>query len=158
MDESEIAMKKILNLICVGVLVATTGCVATTGPKKVNVDAMTHSRAQLIISSDTLLKNVAINNIRFGSVGNFERVQMNMQNTSNNRLNLEYKIEWMDQQGFSVNDNSVWHRFTLSAHQIETIQSVGKVPEAYSVKVTVRFPGDVFIDSYNERQKEAQKD
>lgn len=147
-------MKKILNLICVSVLFIATGCVPTTGPERLNVDTVTHSRAQIIISSDTLLKNLAINNIQFGSIGNFERVQMNIQNTSNNRLNLEYKIEWMDQQGFSVNAPLTWHRFSLSAHQIETIQSVGKVPEAYSIKVTVRFPGDVFIDAYNERQKD----
>jgi len=73
-----------------------------------------------------------------------------VQNLSENRYTLEYKFDWKESEGFSVNSRSVWHRFTLTSHQTQSFQSMGKIPEAVNITFTVRFPDDVFIENYKQ--------
>ena len=151
---------KMLSVVMSAVLlVSVVGCAAA--PKAataqgVSDDAVdvSHPRAELVVGSKELLKRLVLTNVRFGNAGAFPRMQVAMQNVSNKKLVLEYKIEWQDEQGFAVNENNAWHRFTLTPKQIQNIQSVGKVPEAYSVQVMTRLPEDIFIESRKREQKE----
>ncbi len=151
-------IKKLMkSLLCGSLILVNTGCEVTHGANMQrinnnNID-VTHPRAELVIASDKLLNNLVMTNVRFGNVGNFQRTEIGMQNISARNLNLEYKIDWQDNQGFSVNSHSIWKRFSLSPKQIKNVQSVGKVPEAYQVLVTVRLPNDMSIDSYNQKKK-----
>ena len=155
-------LKSIGVFVGVGILAGVVGC--TAAPKAAmqsrvsddTVDA-THPRAELVVGSKELLKKLVLTNVRFGDAGVFPRMQVAMQNVSNKKLVLEYKIEWQDDQGFAVNQNNAWHRFTLTPKQIQNIQSVGKVPEAYSVQVMTRLPEDIYIESRKREQKEKVK-
>lgn len=112
-------------------------------------------RAQLVLGNKELLDNVIYRDVIFGEVGNFTRSQFQLENLSDKRIGLEYKINWLDSQGFLVQSNEAWHRFTLGPRQVKSIQSVGKSPEAYKIQAIVRYPDDLFIQS--EKLKEAKK-
>lgn len=110
-----------------------------------NTVVTTNPRARLVLGSEKLIGEIAMVDVRLGTVGTLNRAEVSVQNLSNNRYSLEYRIAWEDQQGFSINDNTTWHRFTLAPREIRSFQSVGKTPDAYGLTFTVRLPDDLFI-------------
>lgn len=104
-----------------------------------------HPRARLVLGSKSLVGDIRMANIHFRKVGLFTQAQIGIQNLSDVRYNLEYKVEWEDANGFMVDQSGVWHRFTLAPMQIDTVTTTAKVQEAYKIVFTVRLPDDVFI-------------
>lgn len=105
----------------------------------------THPRARLVLGSEKLIGNIRMANIRFRKVGLFTQAQVGIQNLSDVRYNLEYKVEWEDENGFMLDQSGAWQRFTLAPTQIDTVTATGKLQEAYKVVFTVRLPDDPFI-------------
>ncbi|MCP3851480.1 MAG: DUF1425 domain-containing protein [Gammaproteobacteria bacterium] len=105
----------------------------------------THPRARLVLGSEKLVGNIRMGNIRFRKVGLFTQAQVGIQNLSDVRYNLEYKVEWEDESGFMLDQSGAWQRFTLAPTQIDTVTSTGKVQDAYKIVITVRLPDDPFI-------------
>lgn len=105
----------------------------------------THPRARLVLGSERLVGNIRMANIKFRKVGLFTQAQVGIQNLSDTRYSLEYKVEWEDENGFMLDQSGVWHRFTLAPTQIDTVTATGKIAEAYKVVFTVRLPDDPFI-------------
>ena len=101
--------------------------------------------ATLVLASKDLVNDVTLSNPTFQSVGQLTRAQVTVQNLTGNRYTLEYKFDWEDAQGFSVNSLGSWQRFTLSPRQARKFTSTGKVPEAMNITFTVRLPDDAFI-------------
>ncbi len=110
-----------------------------------------HPRARLVLGSEKLVGNIRMANIRFRKVGLFTQAQVGIQNLSDVRYNLEYKVEWEDESGFMLDQSGAWQRFTLAPTQIDTVTTTGKVQNAYKVVFTVRLPDDPFI--INREQK-----
>lgn len=125
------------------VLGSVIGCATATGGRQI-VDT-SDPRARLITGSRDLLNRVVMVNPRFRPVGNLTQAEVTVQNLTDDRYMLEYKFEWSDPQGFSIGDAAVWHRFTLSPHQIRDMSSTGKTPEAQNLTFTIRYPDDAFI-------------
>lgn len=139
-------MVALMGMLGLGVLLA--GC-QTVMPDTGYVAAPTidasHPRARLILGSERLVDNIRMANVKFRKVGNFTQAQIGIQNLSDARYNLEYKIEWEDESGFMVDQSGVWRRFTLAPAQIDTVTATGKVPEAEKIVFTLRLPDDPFI-------------
>ena len=133
------------------------GCVTPQGANVQHIADKTidttNPRATLVLASDQLPGKLVMTNVRFGAVGNFQRTELSMQNLSKRKLVLEYKIVWQDNNGFTINSNQAWHRFSLSPKQIQNFQSVGKDPDAYQIQVIVRLPDDIFINSEKQEEK-----
>ncbi|RMF95273.1 MAG: DUF1425 domain-containing protein [Candidatus Schekmanbacteria bacterium] len=110
-------------------------------------------RATLILGSKKLLNKVKIMNPRFRVLGQLTQAEVTVQNLSENRYTLEYKCDWYASEGSLVNSLNVWNRFTLTPHQTQSFQFMGKTPEAVKIVFTVRFPDDVFIENYKQRNK-----
>ena len=110
-----------------------------------------HPRARLVLGSEKLVGNIRMANIKFRKVGLFTQAQVGIQNLSDVRYTLEYKVEWEDVDGFMLDQSAVWQRFTLAPTQIDSVTTTGKVAEAYKVVFTVRLPDDPFIinNKYN---------
>lgn len=148
---------KVLGILPILLLVGLSACVAPQGATVRQINDKTidsnHPRAQLVLASDQLLGKLVMTNVRFGTVGNFERTELGMQNLSKRKLALEYRIVWQDRDGFTINSNNAWHRMTLSPKQINNVQSVGKDPAAYQIQVVVRLPDDLFIESHRQESR-----
>lgn len=106
----------------------------------------TDPRARLIIGSEDLLGKIVLSRPRFKPVGTLTQAQVYVQNLTEERYTLEYKIDWEDSQGFAIRGINAWRRFTLTPHQQEALVATGKKPEATNIVVTVRLPDDPFIE------------
>ena len=102
-------------------------------------------RAKLVLASNGLAGNIDLSEPRFRKLGAFTQAQVTVQNLTPDRYILEYKFDWHDEDWFATGQKTAWHRFTLSPNQIETVQSMGKTPEASHIFLTVRFPEDATI-------------
>lgn len=144
------------NLIVLLICLLAAGCSTKKGA---NIDYLaqktiddTHPRATLILGTTDLVNNILITNVKVAQVGLLPKAGIDVQNLTDNRYSLEYKIVWRDKQGFPINVSNVWHRFVLTPRKIKSFQSVGKTEEAYSIQFTVRFPDDLYINSDKREQ------
>ena len=128
-------------------IVACKPVTVAENPNFLNQDTLddTHPRIRLVLGSEKLVGNIRMANIKFRKVGLFTQAQVGIQNLSDVRYNLEYKVEWEDENGFMLDQSGVWQRFTLAPTQIDTVTTTGKVQDAYKVVFTVRLPDDPFI-------------
>jgi len=137
----------LLFILMAVTIVACKPATVAENPGFVKQDTLddTHPRARLVLGSEKLVGNIRMGNIRFRKVGLFTQAQVGIQNLSDVRYNLEYKVEWEDEGGFMLDQSGAWQRFTLSPTQIDTVTSTGKVQDAYKIVITVRLPDDPFI-------------
>ncbi len=157
MGKNKMIRKKIIFvLFCLFVVSCSTNKGANVQYLAQKTIDDTHPRATLILGSTDLVNKVLITNIRVAQVGLLQKAGIDVQNLTDNRYNLEYKIVWRDKQGFPINVSNVWHRFVLSPRKIKSFQSMGKTEQAYSIQFTVRFPDDLFIDS-DKHEKESKE-
>ncbi len=143
-----LTMLKIIFLALLSItLMACKPATVAENPNFVKQDTLddTHPRARLVLGSEKLVGNIRMANIKFRKVGLFTQAQVGIQNLSDVRYNLEYRVEWEDKDGFMLDQSGVWQRFTLSPTQIDTITVTGKVQEAYKLVVNIRLPDDAFI-------------
>jgi len=142
---------KIIYILISGLLLTACNTVESIGQQpnirnhQQNTVSTAHPRARLIAGSKDLVGQIDLVNVRFGTVGQLQRAEVSVQNLSNERYSLEYMYVWEDQQGFKVNQNTVWKRFTLGPREIKSFQTIGVTPTAYGLTMTVRLPGDFFI-------------
>jgi len=142
---------KIIYILISGLLLTACNTVESIGQQpnirnhQQNTVSTAHPRARLIAGSKDLVGQIDLVNVRFGTVGQLQRAEVSVQNLSNERYSLEYMYVWEDQQGFKINQNTVWKRFTLGPREIKSFQTIGVTPTAYGLTMTVRLPGDFFI-------------
>lgn len=106
-----------------------------------------HPRATLILGSTGLAGYVTIGNVRIGQSGAFPKAAIDVRNLTDRRFDLEYRAVWFDRDGFPIQeDMAVWHPFSLTPHQIRTMITQAKDPEAYRLRFTVRFPDDPLLE------------
>lgn len=141
-------VKRLVFITSMLIVTAFVGGCATPTKEPIkpirNVDT-SHPRAKLVTGSNKLLGKVLILNPRFRTVGQLAQAEVTVQNVTKNRYVLEYKFDWADDQGFTVDSRSMWHRFTLTPHQMQNFSSTGKTPEAKNILFTLRLPHDAFM-------------
>ncbi len=143
----------------VGAVAASAGSAAGSGAPEVRLAQtqpteqapppavdFSHPRAKLVLASNGLAGRIDLSETRFRKLGTFTQAQVTIQNLTPDRYVLEYKFAWHDQDWFATGQKTAWHRFTLSPNQIESLQSMGKTPEASHIVLTVRFPEDPTIN------------
>lgn len=137
-------MKSILCVLLTSLAVVLTACnksiVSTGRPgfEESRTLSETHPRVRLVVGSVRLAGTIRVANTAFRKVGQFTQAQLGIQNTSGSKHNLEYKVEWENEDGFMVDQSDVWRPAFLGPHEIYTVVSTGKVPEAYKIVFTVR--------------------
>ncbi|MEJ2608844.1 MAG: YcfL family protein [Candidatus Thiodiazotropha sp.] len=139
----------VLSIVAASTLFAGCQSGAMSDPNVRNIEQKTivssFPRARLVLGSDALLERIAMVDARIGEVGQLTRAEVSIQNLTNTKYTLEYMYAWEDEQGFSINENRVWKRFSLGPKEIKSFKSVGGDPNAYSVTMTVRMADDVFM-------------
>ena len=111
-------------------------------------------RARLVLGSADLVDRIALTDARLGTAGVLAKGEVTVQNLSNNRYSLEYQYAWEDREGFSINENRVWQRFTLAPRELRSFKSVASDPKAYKYTLTVRLPDDFFIQQEKALKRE----
>ncbi|MFC1776440.1 DUF1425 domain-containing protein [Pseudomonadota bacterium] len=129
----------------------------TPTPEPVVSNVTTYPRAKLIIGSSELLGAVELRNPIFRNVGQLTQAQVELENFSNLTLDLEYRIDWRDWDGFKAGAVNSWQFISLTANGSEDLTSTGKVPEATAITVTVRLPDALFESTPEEAEPEEQR-
>jgi uncharacterized protein YcfL len=122
-------------------------------PYMSNVDE-SHPRAKLIVGSSELLGTVKLGDPRFRKVGELTQAQVELENYSDFDLDLQYRIDWRDINGFQAGNNGAWQFLSLSGNSTEYFTATGKVPEAEDITVTVRLPSQMFESTDDENYEE----
>ena len=82
--------------------------------------------------SSTLSKNLEVVSVNQAIAnGDLLKIQVNLHNLSKKELNLNYKVEWMDEAGIVINDSSaVWTPLYVRGAENVAVQSVSTTPRA----------------------------
>lgn len=95
---------------------------------------------QRVITDNTLagtFRVVAINQATVS--GNLLKVQATIENLKNNLRTLNYKFEWVDQDGMAVSSpNETWKSIQLQGRETTTITSVAITPRAVDFRLKLR--------------------
>lgn len=95
-------------------------------------------RAEIAFVDEELESRISVSEPRFRSKGRFPQAEIELKNTTRRNINIQYKIEWRDTDGFKIDTQSAWHGFLLQPNKPEYIQTVGKRDTAYSFIISIR--------------------
>ena len=125
-------MKNCLFALCTTLLF--TGCGTT-----VNTVERAQSQAtpdmvadKRVITDNTLAGMVRVVSINQATVsGNLLKIQATIENRKNASRTLNYKFEWIDQNGMAVDSpNETWKQIRLQPRETTTISTVAITPRA----------------------------
>jgi len=130
---SFILIRFLLLLLFIGF--ASLGC--STNPvhqttKKNPNDTSALPELKRVYMSSSLSKNLEVVSINQAKANeDLLRIQVNLANLTKKPLNLNYKIEWMDEAGIVINDSSaVWMPLYVRGAESVAVQSVSSTPNA----------------------------
>ena len=85
-----------------------------------------------VYMSSSLSKNLEVISVNQATAnGDLLKIQVNLHNLSKKELNLNYKVEWMDEAGIVINDSSaVWMPLYVRGAENVAVQSVSTTPRA----------------------------
>ncbi len=85
-----------------------------------------------VYMSSSLSKNLEVISVNQATAnGDLLKIQVNLKNLSAKEMNLNYKVEWMDEAGIVINDSSaVWMPLYVRGAENVAVQSVSTTPRA----------------------------
>ncbi len=125
-----------LFLVSFSLFILLSGC-GTTNPvhqttKKDPSDTSSIPDLKRVFMDGGLERDVEVVSINQGKVNqNLLRIQVNLKNLTKKSMNLNYKVEWMDQDGIVIEDSSAtWLSLYVRGAEIVAVQSVATSPNA----------------------------
>lgn len=130
-----------------GALSLATLALLSGGCQNVNTYENAESRAtptyvadKRVITDNTLAGTVRVVSINQATVsGNLLKIQATVENLKSSLRTVNYKFEWVDQDGMSVSSpNETWKSLTLQGRETATISTVAVSPKAVDFKLKFR--------------------
>lgn len=94
--------------------------------------------ARLIISNEKLNGKVKLTKSRVKPKGNLVEGDVEIQNLTNKTVALHYRFDWLDKDGFAVDDMIIWEPITLGPKDIRSFSSMGKSRAATRVQFVIK--------------------
>ena len=93
-----------------------------------------------VITDNTLAGTVRVVSINQSTVsGNLLKVQATVENLRNSTRSVNYKFEWIDQDGMALDSaNETWKTLVLQGRESTTISTVSVSPRAVDFKLKFR--------------------
>ncbi len=127
-------MKILKYLLCVGIVFQFVGCgIADKSASNV----LRSKNNQYIVNTVPLNEKVKI--VGFKSIfrNNLLLASVDIQNNNQATYDLEYKISWLDNDGFEV-AKTPWLPLHMNAMELRSIQRIATTPKAESFKFYLR--------------------
>jgi uncharacterized protein YcfL len=130
-----------------GALAVTALALLFGGCQNVNTYENAESRAtptyvadKRVITDNTLAGKLRVVSINQATVsGNLLKIQATVENLSSSARTFNYKFEWVDQDGMSVNSpNETWKSLPLQGRETSTIGTVAISPKAVDFRLKFR--------------------
>ena len=125
------SLKFFLFVLFLGCAIGCTNPVHQT-TKKDPGDAGPLPELKRVYMSSSLSKNLEVISVNQATAnGDLLKIQVNLKNLSAKEMNLNYKVEWMDEAGIVINDSSaVWMPLYVRGAENVAVQSVSTTPRA----------------------------
>jgi len=93
-----------------------------------------------VITDNTLAGTFRVVSINQGTVsGNLLKVQATVENLKSKTRTLNYKFEWIDENGMAVDSpNETWKAILLQGRETQTISTVAITPKAVDFRLKFR--------------------
>lgn len=132
-------MKICLKLGTASLLVAALiGCTAPNSLSTQTAADGTYS-VKTVSNNPKLVTQIAVDRISMGYAGDLKKASIAIKDRWFVSRNFEYKIVWVDANGFEVNpEGSRWKPIQLTGREIKTVQSIAPNPSAVDVVVYLR--------------------
>ena len=127
----------VLSLIVVAVMSVLLSACAP--PPRVDT-----ASGELIIADPSLRGKLTLAGLNYQRGGANPQAQVVLTNETGKGIIVEYQFQWMDERGFSLQDDRMWHQVTLSPYGRATLTSTATRPEGARVRLSVRRPYSEF--------------
>ncbi len=143
-------LKSALTTIVLVLIILMSGCVL--GEKKhSSTEIVTSSnvytvssRANVVYGEESLPNFLTVSVPMFRKISQLSQTTFNIQNLTNDTINIEYRVRWKDESGFPLTISSAWEVHHFTPYEVLQVQSVGKDPNAYSINIQIRYPNNIF--------------
>ncbi|OTG72751.1 hypothetical protein B9T26_09770 [Acinetobacter sp. ANC 4169] len=132
-------MKIYLKLGVASLLAASL--IACTAPNSLSTQTAADGNysVKTVSNNPKLVTQIAVDRINMGYAGDLKKASIAIKDRWFVSRNFEYKIVWVDANGFEVNpEGSRWKPIQLTGREIKTVQSIAPNPSAVDVVVYLR--------------------
>lgn len=130
------------GLLAAGGLLFLAGCAnnVNTYERAESQAAPNYIADKRVITDNTLAGTVRVIAINQSTVsGNLLKVQATVENLRNSQRTVNYKFEWIDQDGMALDSaNETWKSLPLQGRESTTISTVAVSPRAVDFKLKFR--------------------
>ena len=108
-------------------------------PKKNSLKGVSTPEAlyvpQLNINS-TLEKSFSIRTLKSKMINGMTEVAFEIQNKTNAKKSLQYKVKWLDNEGFEVAESlSIWQPLFVEANDFKRVKTIAPMPTIHACKI-----------------------
>lgn len=122
------------SLLALGAVLLLAGCGTTvnTVQRAESLAAPSLVADKRVITDNTLAGMVRVVSINQATVsGNLLKIQATIENMKNSTKTLNYKFEWVDENGMAVDSpNETWKQIRIQPRETTTISTVAITPRA----------------------------
>ena len=140
-------MKKIFIASALSALLLA-GCTTpppAAEPEPIQLEVAPCPGVTVTFADENVARGVAVMTARIAKQGTLPQLALTFKNISQIKFPIEYRVEWLDENGAPLMTSSAWQRITLTGSAMKSVSSIGKAQNAQTANVSVRFPIDVEI-------------
>ncbi len=133
-------MKSSLLLVPAVLLLAGCGTTVNTVSRADSLAAPSMVADRRVITDNSLAGMVRVNSVNQATVsGNLLKVQATIENLKRSTKTLNYKFEWVDENGMAVDSpNETWKQIRLQPRETTTISTVAVTPRAVDFNLKLK--------------------
>jgi hypothetical protein len=88
------------------------------------------------------MSNISVSGLRSMRRAGLLFLEAGFVNVSNGDDQFEYRIKWLDRDGFSAAPDEAWKPVLIHGHQQMSVQSIAPVPEAEDFRIELHSPNN----------------
>jgi len=141
-NKTSVTLRRAVPGILLGAALLLAGCATNVNSyERANPQATPSYVADArVITDDSLSRKFQVVSINQATVsGNLLKVQATIVNLKNNLRTLNYKFEWIDQDGMAVDSpNETWKAIMFQGRETKTVSTVAVSPRAVDFRLKLR--------------------
>lgn len=141
-NKTSVTLRRAVPGVLLGAALLLAGCATNVNSyERANPQATPSYVADArVITDDSLSRKFQVVSINQATVsGNLLKVQATIVNLKNNLRTLNYKFEWVDQDGMAVDSpNETWKAIMFQGRETKTVSTVAVSPRAVDFRLKLR--------------------
>ncbi len=143
-------MKKVLTISALSVALLA-GCAANQPvapqpePEPIQLVDTSYQNVRISYANEQVATAMKVLNARIVRKGALPKLTFQLVNFSQAKYPIEYKVQWVDEDGMPLMSTAPWLQTTLTGMEAKPIGSIGKSVNAKAAHITIRFPTNVEI-------------